>query len=91
MEIGGLEATEEHFVLAPLPPGGRVGGQIESRTGAADFSALVFLDAQEPNLPDDMAIVEWDGEEGARVGSFRFEDVPQGRYSLRVWTPGDLV
>lgn len=77
---------KEELTLAPAPSAGSIRGLVSSDTGLYDRGTslrLVPRDDGQGARPL-VAKVAWETDAGARIGSFRFDDLPPGRWRLQV-------
>jgi hypothetical protein len=80
------ERRVETLTLAPAPSAGSIRGLVTSDTGLYDARLsfrLVPRDDGQGARPL-TAKVAWETDAGARTGSFRFDDLPPGRWRLNV-------
>ncbi|HKD99998.1 MAG TPA: sigma-70 family RNA polymerase sigma factor [Planctomycetota bacterium] len=85
--------VERDLVLQRSPSAGDVRGRVRSQTGRFDLAMSVEILA--PNQPPGTKLtdtpVEWSGLPNERVGTFRFEGIPAGRYTVYPAPPHPLV
>jgi len=82
-------ATSTRLVVERNATAGTVAGTLRSRTGTYEATVVVTLAPLADPARVQFALATWRTRGDARVGSFRFEDVPTGAFRLGVVAPGD--
>lgn len=77
----GVESTV-NFRLTPIPLAGSIEGTLRSRTGTYGPNLRIHARHLRSKHPSRFTPVIWGGPAGDRVGTFRFENLPEGPWEL---------
>lgn len=98
VEVEAHQHTEHDAELVRLEIGGAVEGTLMSRRGDPQPARTMHLAPEGGGGYPRVAQIDWHEAGGGSVGSFRFEDVPVGKYelspdarTLHAWSPSSLA